>query len=96
MAMTMPRSLELKGVCGVCALVDTCDRAKDLNAPLTTCDKLEPEPSLVSEVVNRFLEAVNPQLVSANHLGLCANCDNRADCTFPKNEGGVWHCEEYL
>ena len=27
--------------------------------------------------------------------GLCVNCANRATCTFPKPEGGVWHCEEY-
>ena len=28
--------------------------------------------------------------------GLCVNCANRHICLLPKNEGGVWHCEEYL
>ena len=28
--------------------------------------------------------------------GLCVNCANRHTCLFPKPEGGVWHCEEYL
>jgi len=27
--------------------------------------------------------------------GLCVNCANRDNCTLPKPEGGVWHCEEY-
>jgi len=28
--------------------------------------------------------------------GLCVNCANRHTCLFPKCEGGVWHCEEYV
>lgn len=28
--------------------------------------------------------------------GLCVNCANRQTCLFPKPEGGVWHCEEYV
>ena len=31
----------------------------------------------------------------ARMKGLCMNCDHRDTCTFPKPEGGVWHCEEY-
>jgi hypothetical protein len=27
--------------------------------------------------------------------GLCADCANRDCCTFPKPEGGVWHCSDY-
>jgi NADH-quinone oxidoreductase subunit E len=29
------------------------------------------------------------------YKGLCLNCANRETCTFPKPEGGVWHCDEY-
>ncbi len=31
----------------------------------------------------------------ARYKGLCGNCEDRRGCTFPKPEGGVWHCEEY-
>ncbi|MHC4505741.1 MAG: hypothetical protein ACYTFI_20745, partial [Planctomycetota bacterium] len=31
----------------------------------------------------------------ARYRGLCGNCEERRSCTFPKPEGGVWHCEEY-
>jgi hypothetical protein len=24
------------------------------------------------------------------------NCANREKCLFPKSEGGVWHCEEFV
>jgi hypothetical protein len=27
--------------------------------------------------------------------GLCVNCAHRDDCSLPRPEGGVWHCEEY-
>ena len=28
--------------------------------------------------------------------GLCVTCANRQVCLFPKSEGGVWHCEEFV
>ena len=31
----------------------------------------------------------------ARYKGLCSNCEERRSCTFPKPEGGIWHCEEY-
>ncbi|HTS66225.1 MAG TPA: hypothetical protein VMS37_25420 [Verrucomicrobiae bacterium] len=33
---------------------------------------------------------------STKFLGLCSNCDNRETCVYPKPEGGVWRCEEYV
>jgi DNA-binding NtrC family response regulator len=33
---------------------------------------------------------------STKFLGLCSNCDNRETCAYPKPEGGVWRCEEYV
>lgn len=33
---------------------------------------------------------------SAQLLGLCSNCDIRTQCTLPRGEAGVWHCEEYV
>lgn len=29
-------------------------------------------------------------------MGLCVDCDNRNTCIFPKHEGGIWRCGEYL
>jgi hypothetical protein len=27
--------------------------------------------------------------------GLCRTCECKEICTYPKPEGGVWHCEEF-
>jgi len=27
--------------------------------------------------------------------GLCRNCARLSTCTYPRPEGGVWHCNEY-
>ncbi len=41
-------------------------------------------------------EDVRPRAGKPGELkGLCANCEIRDTCTFPKAEGGIWHCEEY-
>jgi hypothetical protein len=32
---------------------------------------------------------------SSTSKGLCATCDNRETCTYPKPEDGIWHCEEF-
>ena len=31
----------------------------------------------------------------SKYTGLCMNCEHRRTCTYPKQEGGVWHCEDY-
>jgi len=36
-----------------------------------------------------------PEEIPGRMKGLCINCDNRASCIFPIQDGGVWHCEEY-
>lgn len=98
MAMTMPESLESRGICGVCALRDECDLENGSETPLMDCEKFAPDPSLVREVVT--LALVNqveevPHARPNRQLGLCVNCVHSEDCTFRGNEGGVWHCEEY-
>ena len=30
------------------------------------------------------------------YKGLCVNCAKRCTCLFPRTEGGVWHCKEYV
>lgn len=32
---------------------------------------------------------------SAEEKDLCWNCQNHETCTYPKPEGGVWHCKDY-
>jgi len=32
---------------------------------------------------------------TATLAGLCRTCVRLSDCTYPKPEGGVWHCDEH-
>jgi len=38
--------------------------------------------------------AAKPAELSAGK-GLCATCENRDGCAYPRPEGGIWHCEEF-
>lgn len=98
MTTAISQSLEQRGICSVCTLVDSCERASDLKAPPMICEKFEPDPVLVSEMLHHLVTnraSVPSRSVSENHLGLCANCDHREHCNLRRGEGGVWHCEEY-
>lgn len=91
---------------GLCA---TCDNKPDClfarSAPvLVHCDELDYPPRQDRES-NRAgsLQAVpaqSPRPSAAaspeNEIGLCTTCDNRDQCVFPKPEGGVWSCEEFI
>ena len=33
---------------------------------------------------------------TAVYKGLCVNCAKRDTCLFPRSEGGVWHCGDYV
>ncbi len=32
----------------------------------------------------------------SQYKGLCRTCEHRETCTYPKPEGGVWHCDEFV
>ena len=79
------------GLCSTCKLAATCTFPRQAGRPVRFCDEFEGEQKV---------EAVKPKAstrkVTVNDLkGLCRLCDKFATCTFPKGEGGVWHCEEY-
>jgi hypothetical protein len=98
MAIATPDSLELKGICGVCALDGNCEIRSRSAGPVMDCEQFQPDPTQVCAMVNRAMSDRAGAMLSAgsdNHMGLCENCEHRGDCTFPSREGGVWYCEEY-
>jgi hypothetical protein len=98
MATTMPELITLRGICGVCALGGDCELINGFETPVKHCEEFEPDPSLVREMVSLAIlqrASVAPVSDPEKHMGLCKNCDHRENCAFPRNEGGVWYCEEY-
>ena len=60
-------------------------------------DDYEP-PFKVENFSSRNKSSLDSKTEEANKVkfaGLCMNCENRDICTYPKPEGGIWHCEEY-
>ena len=50
----------------------------------------EPQTETVSDILRELTAPLASELP-----GLCRNCARLVDCTYPKPEGGVWHCDEY-
>jgi hypothetical protein len=91
------------GLCATCAVVDTCISAKNSGYPVVECEEYEEDGRTFSETVEvrtlRTREKVKPLAKTPEEEavveGLCETCVHRETCTFPRVEGGVWHCEEY-
>lgn len=96
-------TVQHRGLCLTCAKYPTCVYAKNPLRPVLFCDEFEgyedfqPQPVRIissSRPVSR--DTKDQEDNSLPLLGLCRICERRHECTYPKPEGGVWHCEEYL
>lgn len=94
---------EYLGLCSCCSCAPACTYPRDSGRPLLECDEFDgispPLNKMMKRMekpsVNRFSGPI-PDAQSLSILrGLCAYCDRLNTCTYPKPEGGVWHCEEY-
>lgn len=89
------------GICSVCKDEAKCTYPKKSKRPILQCDEFEPHKSLPEKKRSKSINVKNrsqDKFVSketASYKGLCINCENRETCTFPKSDGGVWHCDEY-
>jgi hypothetical protein len=92
-----------RSLCSTCRNEPTCTYPRNSGRPVTQCEEFDGEltaprnptdssdpPSDRSELRSTWEEKY-----SNKYVGLCLICDNRETCTFPKPEGGVWHCGEY-
>lgn len=96
--------------CENCTHFPTCTYPKINGRPIYYCSEHEAWKECLGEVSLALLKSKkgappsgrpgseNPEKEKENVelRGLCINCENRKDCTFPKPPGGVWHCEEYV
>jgi hypothetical protein len=83
------------GLCATCDHAPRCTHARASGVPVLECDDASPfviaiAPATGIDVVR---PAAPPSRTAAK--GLCATCVLLANCTYPKLEGGVWHCEEF-
>ena len=89
---------EARGLCAVCEHDPGCIYSVNSDGMVLQCEQfqmplLQPADPAVS--ISPRPSSTNGRN-SAKYPGLCSNCDNRETCTYPKPEGGVWRCEEYV
>lgn len=87
---------EYPGLCASCKNAEDCTFPRNMDRPIIHCDEFEgidPRPSHISsdKVVSLGVKRDASEL-----RGLCRHCAIRDTCTYPKNEGGVWYCDEYM
>ncbi len=96
----MSGTAEYYGLCSTCNNASSCTFPRDPNKPVVHCEEFDiGEPSPVKTAGkdrSSPTQSYAPKGKDVTEfMGLCSNCENRETCTFPKPEGGVWHCEEY-
>ena len=98
----MPEKImECRSLCSNCRNAEDCctfhrNRAK----PTLYCEEFEIDICPSANITGKE-DPLSTVWVAAKDedsnefIGLCSNCDHRSSCSFPKLEGGIWHCEEY-
>lgn|GEM_PF-313533 len=87
-----------KGLCATCTEAPHCVYARNATAPILFCemfDEGKPVEQVEPEKPQSSPQHSREEKPAGQLKGLCINCEHRGTCTFPKPEGGVWHCEEY-
>ena len=93
-------TFETQGLCSTCKNCETCMYIKTACRPVLQCEEFEPFESrpfvpLINEPLMNREQVIADMDENMDLKGLCVNCEKRYDCKFPKQPGGVWHCEEY-
>jgi hypothetical protein len=96
-ASGVSRRKDYGGLCHTCNHAGVCTFPRREGQPVLSCDEFEGASNVAvpTAAVQRF---DNPVAVVADRQscpGLCGICARRETCTFPKPDGGVWHCDEF-
>ena len=88
-------------LCSSCTYTQDCMYQKDSDRPVWQCEEYEGDENPSEKIRGKNTRSSPPKQAdikeySAQYKGLCQTCEYRETCTYPKPEGGVWHCEEYL
>lgn len=94
-----------QGLCTFCDVAPGCALIEPSGMPVLECEEfravVRPEGRTGhQEGIREQGPTETPPFDRADHTdwgqeGLCGNCAIRETCPFSKDEGGIWHCEEY-
>ena len=94
---------KIQGLCSCCNFNLSCTYNRNPARPILQCEEFDgiiPPPLEMSHSNKTSFTPLQknpfpPDEGLQRFSGLCKNCEERTTCTYPKLEGGVWHCEEY-
>ena len=89
-----------RDLCSTCRNAKECTFRREPNKPVFHCEEFEIVPLVSTKSVDKdprreVALPIREGGDSGGYAGLCSDCEDRETCTFPRPEGGVWHCEEY-
>jgi hypothetical protein len=85
-----------EGICPSCENLPLCSLTRSSRVPVTFCEEFVISGATkIEKAEKKQVNKAEKEAPSERFKGLCATCDNADDCGFPKDEAGVWHCEEY-
>lgn len=86
-----------RGLCSTCKNASECTYPRDPKRPVLQCEEFEGVTKISEKSSRTNISLVKKRAPKTDEAvnGLCKLCEKRLTCTFPKPEGGVWHCEEY-
>jgi hypothetical protein len=95
------RSAVSLGLCQTCDSLAACTYPRAPRHPVFQCLEFE-ERSVVETAApvrkngrhNALGLSIGDEAERREH-GLCADCELRGSCTYPRLPGGVWFCEEF-
>lgn len=93
---------EYQGLCTLCAQSESCTFPRSPERAVRECEEFE---GMTMEPAEKFIrdrqrdfkkEAMQGDQSTSSLKGLCKTCASNTQCTFPRPEGGIWHCEEFI
>jgi hypothetical protein len=89
---------EIKSLCVNCKYNKDCNYRIQSQENIIFCEEYEIGGEISIKTSNKKEPKKSKTTVNKKlrFNGLCINCSNRFNCTHPKPEGGVWHCEDYM
>ncbi|MFH0801522.1 MAG: hypothetical protein V2A78_03925 [bacterium] len=91
------------GLCSACINEAGCTYGNTEERQVIQCEQFElsmPSRQKITEneiwrVVKSMVKPSERAETDTHVWGLCKNCGDFPNCTYPRSEGGVWHCEDY-
>lgn len=89
-------TIQYQGICPSCENFPLCNLIHIPKLPVTFCEEfLNNGASNAAKAAKKQKRVTKGRVHLKRYNDLCSSCENSDNCIFPKDEAGVWRCEEY-